>query len=218
MFKFKIVSLFSIVFAFFLAITNVVQAEDVMSQLHPQEIIKKSTKEMLQALRDNKEALEQEPAIIYGFVKDILLPNFDFNKMSKLALGKNWRKADVQQKSAFTKEFRLLIIRTYSTAMVEYADNEIVFLPFKGDLEKKKVKIKTEVLQAGGPSIPMALSMYLNKEKAWKIYDVKIDGISLVTNYRSTFANKIRKSGLAQLIDDLAARNAVIKETEEVSE
>ena len=173
---------------------------------------------MLQTLIDNKEVLEQEPALIYGFVKDILLPNFDFNKMSKLALGKNWRKADADEKVEFVKELRLLIIRTYSTAMVEYADNEIIFLPFKGKLEKKKVKVKTEVLQAGGPSIPMALSMYLNKEKVWKIYDVKIDGISLVTNYRSTFANQIRKEGMAQLIADLAKRNAGIKETEEAGE
>ena len=131
--------------------------------------------------------------------------------MSKLALGKNWRKASPEQRERFIEEFRLLLVRTYTTAMLEYSDEEIVFLTFRDDLAKKKVKVRMEILQAGGPSIPMALSMYLNKQDAWKVYDVKIDGISLVTNYRSTFATEIRKGGVALLIDNLAARNAKVK-------
>jgi phospholipid transport system substrate-binding protein len=110
----------------------------------------------------------------------------------------------------------LLLVRTYSTAMLEYTDEKINFLPFNGDLSKKKVKITMEILQSGGPSIPMAFSMYLNKEDAWKVYDVKIDGISLVTNYRSTFANRIRNEGMDKLIDSLAARNENIKKVNEV--
>jgi phospholipid transport system substrate-binding protein len=184
-------------------------ADEVMPE--PQALVKDASDRMLQALKDNKDKIVEDPKIVYGLVDDILLPNFDFAKMSKLALGKNWRKASPEQRERFIEEFRLLLVRTYTTAMLEYSDEEIVFLTFRDDLAKKKVKVRMEILQAGGPSIPMALSMYLNKQDAWKVYDVKIDGISLVTNYRSTFATEIRKGGVALLIDNLAARNAKVK-------
>lgn len=177
----------------------------------PQALIEDATTEMLQSLKDNKSQLEEDPSVIYGLVQEILMPNFDFGKMSKLALGKNWRKASVEQRERFTEEFRLLLVRTYSTAMLEFTDEEINFLPFRGDVAKKKVKVDMEIIQKGGPSIPMSLSMYLNKEEAWKVYDVKIDGISLVTNYRSTFATEIRNEGMDKLIDRLATRNEKVK-------
>jgi phospholipid transport system substrate-binding protein len=177
----------------------------------PQALIQDATNEMLQSLKDNKQQLEEDPSVIYGLVQEILMPNFDFGKMSKLALGKNWRKASVEQRERFTEEFRLLLVRTYSTAMLEFTDEEINFLPFRGDVAKKKVKVEMEIIQKGGPSIPMSLSMYLNKEEAWKVYDVKIDGISLVTNYRSTFATEIRNEGMDKLIDRLASRNEKVK-------
>jgi len=177
----------------------------------PYDLVQHATKHMLEALKANKDQLEEDPTIIYGLVQDILMPNFDFAKMGKLALGKNWRKADSVQRERFVEEFRLLIIRTYSTAMLEYTNEEIKFLPFTGDLSKKKVKVKMEIIQPGGPSIPLALSMYLNKDTGWKVYDVKIDGISLVTNYRSTFATKIRNGGMDKLIDNLANRNEKVK-------
>jgi phospholipid transport system substrate-binding protein len=189
--------------------SGVASADEMSSE--PQALVKDASDRMLQALKDNKDKIEEDPKFVYGLVDDILLPNFDFAKMSKLALGKNWRKANAEQRIEFIEEFRLLLVRTYSTAMLEYTDEEIVFLPFRDDLAKKKVKVKMEILQAGGPSIPMALSMYLNKEQAWKVYDVKIDGISLVTNYRSTFAAEIRKGGMKKLIENLASRNAKVK-------
>jgi len=189
--------------------SGVASADEMSSE--PKALVKDASDRMLQALKDNKDKIEEDPKFVYGLVDDILLPNFDFAKMSKLALGKNWRKANAEQRIEFIEEFRLLLVRTYSTAMLEYTDEEIVFLPFRDDLAKKKVKVKMEILQAGGPSIPMALSMYLNKEQAWKVYDVKIDGISLVTNYRSTFAAEIRKGGMKKLIENLASRNAKVK-------
>ena len=189
--------------------SGLASADEMSSE--PQALVKDASDRMLQALKDNEDKIEEDPKFVYGLVNEILLPNFDFAKMSKLALGKNWRKANAEQRVEFIEEFRLLLVRTYSTAMLEYTDEEIVFLPFRDDLAKKRVKVKMEILQAAGPSIPMALSMYLNKEQAWKVYDVKIDGISLVTNYRSTFASEIRKGGMKKLIENLASRNAKVK-------
>ena len=178
----------------------------------PQALIKNSSDRMQQALKENRAIIEKTPSFVYGLVDEILLPNFDFSKMSKLALGKkNWRKANTAQRERFIGEFRLLLVRTYSTAMLEFIDGNIIFLPFRGDLAKKKVKVKMEIARLGGPTIPMSLSMYNNKQKKWMVYDVKIDGISLVTNYRSTFGTEIRNNGMDKLIDNLSTRNQKVK-------
>ena len=177
----------------------------------PQTLIKTSSDRMQKALKENKATIEKNPSFVYGLVDKILLPNFDFSKMSKLVLGKNWRKASTAQRERFIGEFRLLLVRTYSIAMLEFTDGDIVFLPFRGDLAKKKVKVKMEIERPNGPTIPMALSMYLNKQKKWMVYDVKIDGISLVTNYRSTFATEIRNDGMDKLIENLSTRNQKVK-------
>jgi len=196
----------SVIFTVFVLVLNAQAGE-----IHPQELVKTSTEKMLQALQDNKQELIENPDAIYPLVVNIVMPNFDFEKMSKLALGKNWRTATADQKKRFTEEFRLLLVRTYSTALLEYTGEEVRFLPFQGDLKKKKVKVETEVIQAGGPAIPMTFSMYLTKTLGWKVYDVKIDGISLVTNYRSTFGSEIRTNGMDKLIEDLASRNEKLK-------
>lgn len=177
----------------------------------PQAQVKVASDKMLAALKEHKADLEANPDKIYQLVEDILMPHFDFEKMSKLALGRNWRTADDDQLARFIDEFRLLLIRTYSTAMLEYTDEEIRFLPFRDDVSRKRVSVPMEVIQPSGPSIPMALSLYQNDAGDWKVYDVKIDGISLVTNYRSSFANEIRKGGMDKLIEDLAERNAKVK-------
>jgi len=178
----------------------------------PRALVKNATEEMLQALKDNKDDLKTNPNNIYSLVEEILISNFDFEKMSKLALGKNWRKASASQRTEFTEEFRLLLVRTYSTAMLGYSGDEIRMLPFKDDVSKKKVNVKTEVLQPAGPSVPMSFSMFMNKAADWKVYDVKIDGISLVTTYRTSFSSQIRKEGMDDLIASLANKNAKVKQ------
>ena len=178
--------------------------------VEPQELVQTATENMQSALRADQAALEADRSKVYPLVEEHILPIFDFRKMSQLALGKNWRKASDEQKELFVEEFRLLLVRTYSTAMLEYAKDEIRFLPFKGDLSKKKVVVLTEVVTAGG-GVPMSLGLFQNKAAEWKVYNIKIDGISLVTNYRTNFNSEVRKHGLDKLIADLASRNARAK-------
>ena len=201
-------SLLSLITCFFLATSMVASAEN-MSE--PQTLVKNASDKVLKALEDNQAELEKSPEKIYSLVEDILMPYFDFEKMSKLALGKNWRQLDKEQRVQFVEEFRLLLIRTYSTAMLEYTNEEIRLLPFRDDVSRKRVTVPMEVIQPAGPSIPMALSLFQNDSSEWKVYDVKIDGISLVTNYRSSFATEIRNKGVDSLISDLAERNAKLK-------
>lgn len=173
----------------------------------PQALVKEASDNMLKALKEHEADLEQDPQKIFALVQDILFPHFDFERMARLALGRSWRDASAEQQTKFVEEFRLLLVRTYATAMLEYTNEEIRFLPFRDDIEKGRVNVPMEVVQPNGPSIPMALSLYKNSNDEWKVYDVKIEGISLVTNYRSSFNRDIRTSGMDALIQNLSKRN-----------
>jgi phospholipid transport system substrate-binding protein len=181
-----------------------VKAEEMPA---PQALVKQASDEMLAALEEHEAELAGNPSKIYSLVDEILIQHFDFPRMAKLALGKNWNSITEDQQARFVEEFRLLLVRTYSTAMLEYTDEEIRFLPFRDDLSKKRVNVPMEVVQSGGPGIPMVLSLYQNNADQWKVYDVKIEGISLVTNYRSSFSRDINNGGIDKLIEDLAQRN-----------
>ncbi|HAD30918.1 MULTISPECIES: ABC transporter substrate-binding protein [unclassified Methylophaga] len=204
MIKFKQVSL-QLMSAFLLGMLAFSASAQAMPE--PQALVKEASDNMLKALKDNEAELETNPQKIYTLVQDILFPHFDFERMAKLALGRSWRDASAEQQAQFVEEFRLLLVRTYATAMLEYTNEEIRFLPFRDDLKKGRVDVPMEVVQPNGPSVPMALSLYKNKNDEWKVYDVKIEGISLVTNYRSSFNRDIRTSGMDALIENLAKRN-----------
>ena len=204
MIKFKQVSL-QLMSAFLLGMLAFSASAQAMPE--PQALVKEASDNMLKALKDNEAELETNPQKIYPLVQDILFPHFDFERMAKLALGRSWRDASAEQQAQFVEEFRLLLVRTYATAMLEYTNEEIRFLPFRDDLKKGRVDVPMEVVQPNGPSVPMALSLYKNKNDEWKVYDVKIEGISLVTNYRSSFNRDIRTSGMDALIENLAKRN-----------
>jgi len=179
------------------------QAAETAQQL----VVDTSTK-VLERLKAEREKLQANPDLIYPLVEDIVLPHFDFERMSIWVLGKNWRKANHAQQQQFVKEFRTLLVRTYAKALLEYTDQTINYLPFHADAGAKRVSVRTEVNQAGGPAIPINYSMYLDKQGEWKVYDISVDGVSLVTNYRTSFASEIRSGGIDKLLEQLAARNA----------
>jgi phospholipid transport system substrate-binding protein len=126
--------------------------------------------------------------------------------MSQWVLGRNWRTATPDQRARFVAQFRNLLVRTYSSALSDYADEKITYLPFAGDLSAPTVTVRTEIEQ-GGSTIPINYSMYHSRD-GWKVYDVAISGVSLVTNYRSSFGNIIRDQGMDSLIRQLAEKNS----------
>jgi phospholipid transport system substrate-binding protein len=127
--------------------------------------------------------------------------------MSQLVLGKNWRTATPEEQRQFVEEFRLLLVRTYATAMLKYSDQKISYLPYRGKPGEGEVIVQTEIEQPGGPPIPIDYSLH-RKGGDWKVFDVKIDNVSLVVNYRGTFAGEIRSSGgVGALIGKLRERN-----------
>lgn len=174
-----------------------------------QQLVMDTSSKVLERLKTDREKLQANPDLIYPLVEDIVLPHFDFERMSIWVLGKNWRKANHEQQQQFVKEFRTLLVRTYAKALLEYTDQTIDYLPFHAEAGAKRVSVRTAVKQAGGgPTIPINYSMYMNKDGEWKVYDISVDGVSLVTNYRTSFASEIRSGGIDKLLEQLAARNA----------
>jgi phospholipid transport system substrate-binding protein len=174
----------------------------------PLELVKQTSAEMIAAIKDNRAAIDKDQNRLFELVEKIVLPHFDFERMSKLVLGKYWRRATDEQQREFTDEFRFLLVRTYATAMLEYTDQKINYMPLRAEPDATEVEVDTEVDQDSGFPIPIDYKMYKNDKGEWKVYEVTIDGVGLVINYRSSFSTEIRgKGGMAGLIDKLKQRN-----------
>lgn len=172
----------------------------------PEDLVTETTDKITSALRVEQDKIKANPKRLYEIVDEIVLPHFDFQRMSRWALGKYWRKAKDNERTQFTREFRTLLVRTYAKALNDNYDQKIDMLPVRMRKEGKEATVRTEVQQSAGFPIPIDYKMYI-KGDAWKVYDVSVDAISLVANYRSSFAKEIRKDGLPKLIARLADRN-----------
>ena len=181
-------------------------ATPVYSGQSPQEMVRDTSTQMQRAIREEQVAIDQDQARLHELVAEIVLPHFDFVRMGRWTLGKHWRSASVQQRKEFAGEFRALLIRNYSRVLAEYADAEIDYLPFTMKDGDTRAKVHTELTPSNGIPVSIVYSLHRTKND-WKVYDVAVEGVSLVTNYKSSFASKIRKDGLDQLINMLAANN-----------
>ncbi len=172
----------------------------------PQELVRDTSTQMLTRLRQEKTVIEQAPERLYELVSEVVMPHFDFERMARWTLGKYWRRATPAQRNQFISEFRSLLVRKYGSALAVYVDEEIDYLPFTMNENDTRVTVHTEINPANG--IPVTIAYRLHRTDGdWLVYDVSIEGISLVTNYRTTFTSKIRRDGLDKLISQLAAIN-----------
>lgn len=173
----------------------------------PMQLVRQTSEQVLAEVKGRKQELTESPGKIYGLVEEIVLPRFDFERMSMLVLGKHWRTASPEQRTQFVLQFRELLVRTYATALLSYSDQEIRYLPVRQIDDAQEVTINTEVAAEGAPRVPIAYSLYRDGE-SWKVFDVTLDGVSLVSNYRTTFASQIRRYQLDGLIAKLEERNS----------
>jgi len=173
----------------------------------PDVLARTTTQEVLDILKQDKELQKANQAKLYQLVEAKILPNFDFNRMTQLALGRHWPRATAQQKQALVTEFRNLLVRTYSSSLTAFSNQTVEFKPLALKPEDTDVTVRSEIRQPGGQPIPIDYSMY-KTAFGWKVYDVSIDSVSLVTNYRSSFAATIRQSGIDGLIKTLATQSA----------
>ena len=158
----------------------------------PQQMVRETGDRVLAELDTRKTDLQNDPSLIYPFIETVILPLFDFRFMSQSALGRFWRDASEEQRHELTVEFRELLVRTYASALLDYTDQKVELLPVRYPPDATQVTIPTRLQAPGAPPIPMDYRLRLNDEN-WLIYDVVIDGVSLVTNYRSQFAAEVRR-------------------------
>jgi phospholipid transport system substrate-binding protein len=173
----------------------------------PDVLARTTTEEVIEILKQDKSIQGGNQAKVHQLVEAKILPNFDFNRMTQLALGKHWPRATPKQKQALVTEFRNLLVRTYSSSLTEFSNQTIEFKPLTMKPDDTDVTVRSEIRQPGGQPIPIDYTMY-KTAFGWKVYDVAIDGVSLVTNYRASFSNTIRQSGIDGLIKTMAAQSA----------
>ncbi len=194
--------------AFLILLTGaIISVRSVAAEIKsPVELLKGISNQVIKILVDDADQLKANPDKVYSIVNNYILPHLDAITMAKLALGKNWRKASRAQKLEFVNEFRTLLVRTYSKSLLEFKNQRISFSPVELPEGAKIVSVRAKVSQPGGPSIPLAYRMRL-KNNAWKVYDISIDGISLVTSYRGTFTQQVRRGGISGLLIYLRSKN-----------
>jgi len=182
------------------------QQTAIATELLPEELVRNVSDQVLSRIQSDPGQYQQDPAKLYALVDEIVLPHFDFGTMTDLALGRYKTKISTEQRRLITNEFRIILVRTYGKALLEYSDQKIIYLPIEGSLESGDVTVRTEIEQKGGFPIPLNYSLKLTGQ-GWKVYDISVDDISLVTNYRSSFSRQIRKNGVDGLINTLREHN-----------
>lgn len=178
-----------------------------LAQEAPDALVKKGVDDVLSAIKNDKDLQSGNLDKVMKLAEEKVLPNFDMTRMTRLAVGRPWAQATDAQKEALTKEFKTLIVRTYSSSLSQYRNQVVEVKPLKVAAGDTDVVVRTEVKQAGGPGIPLDYSME-KTDKGWKIYDVVVDGVSLVTTYRGSFGDIIQKSGVDGLVKALQDRNS----------
>ncbi len=179
----------------------ILAAEDMASAL-----VRNTSDQMLSALESHRAEIDRNPERIYGLVDRIVVPHFDFERITQSAVGRYWRRATPRQRTELTRQFQQLLVRTYAKALLSYSGQQIRYLPVRPGGEPNSVTVATQVRESGGPPVPIDYRLYL-KDGAWKVYDIAIDHVSLVSNYRSSFAAQIRDNGIDGLIQRLRDMN-----------
>ena len=173
----------------------------------PDVLVKTITDEVTAALKKDKDIQAGDTKKAADLIETKIVPHFNFTRMARIAMARNWRSATPEQQKEIASEFKTLLVRTYSTALVNYKEHQIDYKPLRAKPEDSEVTVKSDVKPSGSTQ-PVTIDYELEKTaNGWKIYDVKVDGVSLVTTYRDTFATEVRERGIDGLIKSLATKN-----------
>lgn len=179
----------------------------------PEDAVRAATQEIYDTLLAQRTALEADPGKVHSLIDTTIAPLIDFEIMGRMVLGKYWRTATPDQRSRFVVEFRRFLVRFYSAAVKEYIveegipdDLSMEILPTQQSKSGRTAKVKTRVYQPGSPPLDVGYTLF-EKDGQWRVVDLQVENVSLVINYRESFANQIRSIGLDGLIANLAQRN-----------
>jgi phospholipid transport system substrate-binding protein len=174
--------------------------------LAPDALVRSVTEEVIDIVKQDKDIRSGNTKKTIALVEQKVLPHFNFTRMTALAMGINWRKATPEQQKMLVEEFRALLVRTYSTALTTYRNQTIEYKPLRAQPTDTDVMVRSEVRQSGAEPVSIDYSMEKTSSN-WKVYDVAVGGVSLVTTYRDTFANEVRNGGIEGLLKSLTDKN-----------
>jgi phospholipid transport system substrate-binding protein len=174
----------------------------------PQELIESTARKLLGALDADREQAKKDPARVRELVDQILLPHFDTDYSARLVLGKNWRDASPEQRKRFIDAFYRSLLKNYGSSLAEFTADRMKVLPFRGDLASGQAVVRTEVKRSSGQVVPVNYTLRATPE-GWKAWDVTIEGISYVRNFRNDVGTEIEQRGLQALIERLEKENPV---------
>jgi phospholipid transport system substrate-binding protein len=198
----------SVVATLLLAVAGLLPAPQALAQKAPDELVKSVAEDVLAIVRQDRALREGDSSRMAQLIEEKIVPHFDFERMTRLAVGRSWRQATPEQRQQLIDEFRRLLVRSYSAAYSTYNHIVVEVKPLKLQPGEEDVQVKTLIkLPGGAPPVSVDYSM-VNNSPDWKVYDVVVDGISLVTTYRTTFAEEVNKGGIEGLLKSLAALNA----------
>ena len=181
-------------------------AGPALAQEAPDQLVKNVTLEVVDLIAKDREIKAGNRAKLIQLIDAKVLPHFNFNAMTALAMGQNWNKANPDQKKRLTEEFRTLLVRTYASALAAYSEQKFDFRPLRAKPTDTDVTVQVRVLQPGSQPVPIDYSME-KTAAGWKVYDVMVGGVSLVANYRTEFGNVVRESGIDGLVKNLGTKN-----------
>lgn len=173
-------------------------------ELSPEQVIEEAVELLTSGLQERREELKSDKDALYEFIDGILLPRFDREFAAIAVLAKHWRTASDEQKQRFIDAFYTTLVRRYADGILEFNMDRIVIMPYKGNPKKRTTVVKTRVQLDDGTKIPV-FYMLVNRENRWRMFDVKIEGISYIVNYRKELDAEIRRTSLDQVIERLEA-------------
>jgi phospholipid transport system substrate-binding protein len=190
------------------ALTAAEKAAEPVPGPAPQELIETTARELLAALDADRALAKKDPARVREIVDEILLPHFDTNYSARLVLGRHWRSATQEQRQRFIDAFYQSLLRNYGSALAEFTADRLKVLPFRGDLSKGQAIVRTEVRRSNGQMVPVNYTLHATPE-GWKAWDVTIEGISYVRNFRNDVGAEVDQTGLPALIERLEKENRI---------
>ena len=193
-------------YSLFLALSLLASQSVNASETGPQELVEQTTTEVLDTLAKRRAELEKDKDLVYKLTNEIVVPHLDLVAISKWVLAKNWRTASKEQKLRFIRAFKDMMIRTYAVAILDYDKQKLKYVPLRDDPANGDVTVRAEYIESG--KAPVTINYRLHKrQNGWKVYDVTIDGVSIVATYRTSFGTEIRQTSLDALIERIEKKN-----------
>jgi len=181
--------------------------QNIWAQNSPVPMLQDTANQILDTLKQNKSSLKNNPQVIFNAVERHLLPKVDVAGMSRSVLGRQvWMKATPAERSQFSQAFTQLVIRTYASPLAEYTDETVKFLPIRGSVDSRFIRVNSVIVRSNGNNIPLAYSLVAANGQ-WKIYDLSVEGVSLLQSFRTQFSQALQNSNIQDLIKQMRERS-----------